>query len=54
MKARIPTFDELMNPMLAALRDLGGSGSIDEIYEKVIATESFAEEVVILIHDPEK
>ena len=54
MKARIPTFDELMNPMLAALRDLGGSGSIDEIYEKVIATERFAEEVVTLIHDPEK
>lgn len=54
MKARIPTFDELMNPMLAALRELGGSGSIDEIYEKVIAVESFSEEIVSLVHDPEK
>lgn len=54
MKARIPTFDELMNPMLAALRELGGSGSIDEIYEKVIAVESFPEEIVSLVHDPEK
>lgn len=54
MKARIPTFDELMNPMLAALRELGGSGSIDEIYEKVIAVESFPDEIVSLVHDPEK
>jgi restriction endonuclease Mrr len=54
MKARIPTFDELMNPMLAALRELGGSGSIDEIYEKVIAVESFPDEIVNLVHDPEK
>lgn len=54
MKARIPTFDELMNPMLAALRELGGSGSIDEIYEKVIALENFPEAIVSLVHDPEK
>lgn len=54
MKARIPTFDELMNPMLSALRELGGSGSIDEIYEKVIAVESFPDEVVSLVHDAEK
>ena len=31
----VPTFDRLMNPLLKAIRDLGGSGSIDEIYEKV-------------------
>lgn len=54
MKARIPTFDELMNPMLSALRELGGSGSIDEIYEKIIAVESFPDEVVSLVHDAEK
>ncbi len=35
MNGRMPTFDELMNPMLKALRELGGSGSVDEIHEKV-------------------
>ncbi|MCP5159583.1 MAG: restriction endonuclease [Gammaproteobacteria bacterium] len=54
MKPRIPTFDELMNPLLSALRDLGGSGSIDEIYDKVISNERFPEDVVNIIHNPEK
>jgi len=33
MKDKVPTFDQLMNPLLEALRSLGGSGSIDEINE---------------------
>jgi hypothetical protein len=28
----LPTYDDLMNPLLGALRKLGGSGSIEEIY----------------------
>jgi restriction system protein len=32
---QVPKYHQLMNPLLQALRDLGGSGSIDEIYEKV-------------------
>jgi hypothetical protein len=32
---KVPPFEELMNPLLKALKDLGGSGSIDEIYERV-------------------
>ncbi len=32
-QVRVPTFDQLMNPTIRAIRDLGGSGSIDEIYE---------------------
>lgn len=35
---RIPTRAELLNPTLQALLDLGGSGSVDEINEKVTAT----------------
>lgn len=31
----IPTYDSLMIPLLYALLELGGSGSIDEIDEKV-------------------
>jgi restriction system protein len=33
----IPTFDQLMNPTLAALHALGGSAAIPELVERVIA-----------------
>jgi restriction system protein len=37
--AKLPTFDQLMNPLISALRVLGGSGSIKEIYDKVVQLE---------------
>ena len=43
-----------MVPLLRALRALGGSGSIDEIYEKVVEREQIPEDVVSQSHDPEK
>lgn len=54
MEARIPTFDKLMIPTLNALQDLGGSGSIDEIYEKVVEQEKFPETILSPLHDVEK
>ena len=36
MANKLPTFDRLINPLLRALEALGGSGAVDEIYEKVI------------------
>ena len=42
----MPTFDSLMNPLLKALSQLGGSGSIDEIYEKVAELEEIEEEIL--------
>ena len=30
----IPTFDALMNPVIQALKELGGSGTIEEIDNK--------------------
>ncbi|MES9856285.1 MAG: winged helix-turn-helix domain-containing protein [Sedimenticola sp.] len=50
----IPTFDSLMNPLLKALSQLGGSGSIDEIYEKVAELEEIGDEVLSVPHNPEK
>ena len=50
----MPTFDSLMNPLLKALNQLGGSGSIDEIYEKVAEIEEIAEEILSVPHNPEK
>jgi restriction system protein len=50
---RVPTFDELINPLIAALRDLGGSGSIDEIYARVVQNLRLPEDVLAVLHDPE-
>ena len=50
----LPTFDRLMNPLLQALRTLGGSGSIEEIYSKVVEIAGFSDDVLNQLHDPEK
>ncbi len=49
----LPTYDRLMNPLLKALRDLGGSGSIDEIYDKVAENLHLPEDVLSIVHNPE-
>ena len=54
MSKTIPTFDSLMNPLLNALFELGGSGSIDEIYEKVLVLEDIDEEISSVPHNAEK
>jgi len=54
LNKQVPTFDELMNPLLNALFMLGGSGSIDEIYEKVLELENIDEEISSILHNPEK
>jgi restriction system protein len=43
-----------MNPLLDALFALGGSGSIDEIYEKVLELEKINEDILSVSHNPEK
>ncbi len=53
MNDRMPTFDQLMNPLLRALRELGGSGSVDEIHEKVADALDVPEEVLTQPHNPE-
>lgn len=52
--SRVPQYHQLMNPLLQALRDLGGSGSIEEIYEKVAENLRLPEEVLSIPHNPEK
>lgn len=54
MKKQMPTFDSLMNPLLNALFALGGSGSIDEIYEKVLELEKIDEKISAVPHNSEK
>jgi restriction system protein len=54
MTAKVPPYDHLFNPLLRAIHSLGGSGSVEEIYDKVVELEKFLEEVVSQLHDPEK
>lgn len=51
---KMVTYDQLMGPLMKALVDLGGSGSIDEIYEAVVEIEKFDEETLAILHNPEK
>jgi restriction system protein len=51
MAKNFPTFDQLMNPLIEALRALGGSGSIQEIYDKVVELERLPETVLSQQHN---
>jgi restriction system protein len=51
---KMPTYHELMNPLLQALHQLGGSGSIEEIAQKVAELSDLPEEILNLPHNPEK
>ncbi|MDK2580538.1 restriction endonuclease [Citrobacter portucalensis] len=51
---KMVTYDQLMVPLMKALVNLGGSGSIDEIYETVVDIEKFDEETLAILHNPEK
>lgn len=50
---QLPTYEDLMNPLLKALRELGGSGSVEEIYEKVTENLHLPEEMLSQLHNPE-
>lgn len=47
----VPTYDKMLIPTLEALKKLGGSGSIDEINEKVYEIEKYDEETLETPHD---
>lgn len=47
---KLPTREQLLNPILQALVELGGSGSIDEINEKVILNLNVPEELANIPH----
>jgi hypothetical protein len=49
MATKLPTFDRLMNPLLRAVRALGGSGSVEEIYDKVVEVEKLREDDMELL-----
>jgi restriction system protein len=46
----VPNYEKLIYPTLKAIIALGGSGSIDEIEEKIIELEKYTQEVVEVTH----
>ena len=53
-KDRVPQYHEMMNPLLAALHELGGSGSIGEINEATIGRLDLPDDVLETLHNSEK
>jgi restriction system protein len=51
---QVPTYDQLMNPTLQALKSLGGSGTIEEIYNKVTELVGLTNKQLEVLHDPER
>ena len=49
---KVPTFDQLMNPTIQALNQLGGSGTIEEIYSQITEIVDLAPEQLELLHNP--
>ncbi len=52
--SQMPKYHELMNPLLEALHELGGSGSIEEIAQKVAELSDLPEDLLNIPHNPEK
>jgi restriction system protein len=47
---KIPQYNEMFNPVLQALHELGGSGTIEEINNKVIELQNYPVDIVDILH----
>ena len=50
----IPSFEKLMNPVIQALKTLGGSGTIEEINHTATEIASLSDEQLEILHNAEK
>lgn len=53
-EVQVPTFDTFMNPVIQALKSLGGSGTIEEINDKASEIAGLSDEQLEVLHNPEK
>ncbi|MDR1791603.1 MAG: restriction endonuclease [Propionibacteriaceae bacterium] len=49
-QTQVPSYNQFLFPTIEALRELGGSGAIDEINETVIRQQGYSEEQQAVIH----
>jgi restriction system protein len=50
----MPQYDAFMNPVIKALKILGGSGTNEEINNKVVEIMALSDDQLDVIHDPER
>lgn len=50
----VPTFDKMMNPLIRALKNLGGSATIEEMENEVAEIMQLSDEQLELLHDAER
>lgn len=50
-KNNLPTYDAMMNPLLRAMKELGGSGTVEEINSKVAEILGLHDEQLDILHD---
>ena len=53
-KNSLPTYETMMNPTLQALRELGGSATIEEVFYKVSEIMFLTDEQLNLVHNSER
>jgi len=53
-QVKVPTFDAMMNPVIQALKSLGGSGTIEEINTKASDIAGLSDEQLEVLHNQEK
>lgn len=51
---KAPTYDRMMNPLLEAMKKLGGSGTIEEIANIVAEVMQLSDDQLEILHDPDK
>ena len=51
-KTAIPTYDALMNPLVQALKQLGGSATIEELNAKTAEIAGLTDEQLEILHNP--
>jgi restriction system protein len=52
--AKFPTYDSIMNPLIEAMKNLGGSGTIEEIDNKVAEIMNLSDEQLEILQNPSK
>lgn len=50
----LPTYESLMNPTIKALKELGGSATIEELYNKVVDLAGISDEQLEIIHNTDR
>jgi restriction system protein len=53
-KVNMPRYNTFMNPVIQALKELGGSGTIEEINAKVAEIVGLSDEQLEILHNPDK